>query len=396
MCTPQPMLIPSVTNDQDDITWIMDVVLGGGEGARHFSIYCVEVLNRLMSGGGAATTAAILFISFLLFFGWKRKPFIRSLESKHVLVTGASSGIGLEIAKEALAQGSFVTLIARNLVKLEKSFEKLLEEVKCDPQMINIKVADISNYEAISVAINESFQWRPIDILVCNAGWGRSCYFDEMGIEDIDQTIGTNLNGTIYTLRVALPLMKQRSFAHPSSVVLMGSLASLFLVYGGGIYTATKHALRGIAESLKLELLPYNIRVSFICPGFVTTPLLEEVLESGNPELNDLAKEVNMIKREKVEDPKNVAKTTLEAAKEGRFLVTKGFLGFILSTLSRGITPADSFAKILFEMIVFVPARLVGFIVYAHMSTHIWWNYLKMRAAQNSPQMESTRHKFFI
>eukprot|EP01018_Ginkgo_biloba_P015655 Gb_17837 [translate_table: standard] len=337
-----------------------------------------------MSGGGAATTAAILFISFLLFFfGWKRTPFIRSLESKHVLVTGASSGIGLEIAKEALAQGSFVTLIARNLVKLEQSVEKLLEEVKCDPQMINIKVADIGNYEAISVAINESFQWRPIDILVCNAGWGGSCYFDEMGIEDIDQTIGTNLNGTIYTLRVALPLMKQRSFAHPSSVVLMGSLASLFLVYGGGIYTATKHALRGIAESLKLELLPYNIRVSFICPGFVTTPLLENVLESGNTKLNDLAIEVHQIKREKLEDPKNVAKTTLEAAKEGRFLVATGFLGFILSTLSRGIIPADSFAKTLFELILFVPVRLFGFIIYAHISKQIWWNHLRMGAAQN-------------
>eukprot|EP01018_Ginkgo_biloba_P025117 Gb_18260 [translate_table: standard] len=78
----------------------------------------------------------------------------------------------------------------------------------------------------ISMAIKQSFQWKAIDVLVCNAGVARTAYLDEAPIQDLHAMIGTNLTGVINTLHAALPLMKQRS-AQPSSVVLVSSLAAL-------------------------------------------------------------------------------------------------------------------------------------------------------------------------
>eukprot|EP01018_Ginkgo_biloba_P025115 Gb_18258 [translate_table: standard] len=254
---------------------------------------------------------AILFLILLiLFFIWKRAPFVHGLQSKHVLITGGSSGIGLEIAKEAVAQGSFV--------------------------------ADISDYEAISVAINESFEWRPVDILVCNAALARSGYLYEVGIDEIDLIIRTNLTGTVYTLRVALPLMKKRSNTHPSAIVLMGSLASFHVLYGHGLYTATKYALRGLAECLRLELLPYKIGVSLVCPGFVETPMLQDIEDNIDSGMSEIASKVCFYNRSHAEDPREVAKATLEAVKQGRYLVTDEFHNLGIRPCGHLVAPSQA------------------------------------------------------
>ncbi|KAH9326342.1 hypothetical protein KI387_006520, partial [Taxus chinensis] len=197
---------------------------------------------------------------------------------KHVLITGGSSGIGLEIAKEAISQGAYVTLVARDSSKLKKAYEEILEEEQCDEDRINIKVADVSDYEAISTAICGAFQWRPIDILVCNAAVAKLSYLNQIPIEEITASVGTNLTGTLHTVHVALPLMKQRSsHSQGSAVVFMGALASLYPLYGSGLYTSTKYVVRGLAQTLRLELFPYNIGVTLVCPGFVNTPMLNEM-----------------------------------------------------------------------------------------------------------------------
>ncbi|XP_057852130.1 3-dehydrosphinganine reductase TSC10B-like [Cryptomeria japonica] len=220
----------------------------------------------------------VTLLLIVICFVWKRPvPIFENLQGKHVLITGGSSGIGLEIAKEVLAQGCYATLVARNRSRLLKAVEEILEEVKCNRDRIDIKVADVSDYRAVFVAVNEAFEWKPIDILVCNAGLAYSSYLDKMHVEEIDLTIGTNLTGTVYTLNVALPLMKQRSNLHPSAVVLMGSLSSMYVLYGHALYTATKYAMRGLAEALRLELLPFNIKVTHVCPGFVDTPMLRNI-----------------------------------------------------------------------------------------------------------------------
>eukprot|EP01018_Ginkgo_biloba_P025122 Gb_16341 [translate_table: standard] len=177
---------------------------------------------------------------------------------------------------EALVQGAFVTLISRTSANLYSAIQRLLKDVPCDPARMFSKVADVGNYEAIRAAIQEAYEWKPIDVLICNAGLTRGGQIDNQSVEDVDLIIRTNLTGTIYSVHAALPLMKKHSKENPTSIVLIGSLASKYMFYGHSVYTATKHAVRGLAESLRLELLPYNIYISLVCPGFVDTPLLEE------------------------------------------------------------------------------------------------------------------------
>jgi len=73
---------------------------------------------------------------------------------------------------------------------------------------VGLKFADVSDYKKISEAIKESHMWRPIDVLICNAGFVRSQYLEDTSIEDLDLIIQTNLTGTLYTLHAALPFMK--------------------------------------------------------------------------------------------------------------------------------------------------------------------------------------------
>jgi 3-dehydrosphinganine reductase len=89
--------------------------------------------------GAMSITTTFLFICFLLSL-WKRTPTIHSFKSKHVLISGGSSGLGLEIAKQALAQGSYVTIIPRNLSNLQKAIEEILKEIGFEKDSINLKV----------------------------------------------------------------------------------------------------------------------------------------------------------------------------------------------------------------------------------------------------------------
>ncbi|GLJ08860.1 hypothetical protein SUGI_0097250 [Cryptomeria japonica] len=321
--------------------------------------------------GALSTVIAIIVISFLLSI-WKPYTHVRSLQNKHVLITGGSTGIGLEIAKEAIAQGSYVTLIARNISKLNEAAHQILQELQCDKNRINIKVADVTDYEAISAAIKESFQWIPVDVLICNAGVAKVGYLEQMSVEWIDSIVGTNIRGTLYTLKVALPIMKERSFKHPSALVLVGSIASMYPLYGGGVYTATKYALKGLAENLRLELFPTNIGVSFACPGFVETPLLSEMEDSVTvPILAEVAETVTFYDRNKAENPRDVARVILGAVIQGKsFVATSGQGGKLLSLLTAGILPADSFVNAVINMIILVPMRIIGY-VYAV----IWINH---------------------
>lgn len=80
---------------------------------------------------------------------------------------------------------------------------------------------------AVAAAIVESFEWKPIDILICNAGTAIHGFLDGMKVRELDAVTRTNVLGCAYPLHAALPLMKARSSQHPSSIVLIGSLSGL-------------------------------------------------------------------------------------------------------------------------------------------------------------------------
>jgi 3-dehydrosphinganine reductase len=226
-----------------------------------------------------ALLVVTLGVSFLILRRRKKPYFIASFAGKHVLITGASSGIGLALSKKSLQEGAFVTLVARNSAKLEQVAGSLLKDLQCSPDRILTKVADVGDYASIARVMEEALAWRPIDVLMCNAGVTQTGFFEDVKLKDINSIVQTNLLGTIYTVHASLPSLKQHSRTHPVSIVFIASLASLWLSYGSSVYTGTKHALKGIAESLALELLPFNMRVNLVCPGFTESPMLDDGMQ---------------------------------------------------------------------------------------------------------------------
>ncbi|GLJ08856.1 hypothetical protein SUGI_0097190 [Cryptomeria japonica] len=305
-----------------------------------------------------------------------RSPWLQSLEGKHVLITGGSSGIGLAIAKEALSQGAFVTLVARSSTKLEKAEQNLVKDGATKHKILT-KVADVGVYETLAKAIKEAFEWRAVDVLVCNAGAAKTALLDEGRIEDLHAIIRTNLTGVVNTLHVGIPLLKQRSAQTLMSIVLMNSRSGMYALYGNSVYTATKHALKGLGETLKLELMPYNIRISMVFPGFVDTPMLNYSGLEDDKDILQMIKDISFYSRSRIETPEHVAKYTLEETKKGTFLITSQFGGLVLSIFSRGPMPAESFGRALIELILCIPFRLFSFVVACYVYYVIQHRYNK-------------------
>ncbi|MCO5550994.1 hypothetical protein L7F22_004489 [Adiantum nelumboides] len=306
----------------------------------------------------------------------KLKLHIPSLRGKHVLITGGSSGIGLALARHCLLHGSYVTLISRNPERLSNAARELVDghctanfslNGRTAPPFndrILLKAADVSDAEAMSKVITESFSWRPIDVLVCNAGISIVGPFDTMKVSDLETVTRTNLLGCVYTIHAALPLMKARSKHHPCSIVIMSSLSGLVFVYGANVYSATKHALKGLAEVLRFELLSCNIKVSLVCPGFTETPLLDGLEDHHATEGN----KIFFYDRAYAEEASVVAAKTMEGVKQGKYLITTSVAGLIIRILARGWTPAESLSDALIELLFLVPIRV---------GSHFWFPFAK-------------------
>ena len=174
-----------------------------------------------------------------------------SAKNKNVLITGASAGIGAELAKNFAIQGSSLALLARNkdaLMEVAKECRNLgspsVEVFKCD--MTN----NSQIKEAICSAL-KIFGGR-LDVIVLNAGRSQGCYFEEIkDVESIDYMLRLNINGVINAIHYSLPSIPK---SLNSRIVIISSVAGLIPVPYRTIYCATKHALVGFANALRLEL----------------------------------------------------------------------------------------------------------------------------------------------
>ncbi|KAI5061337.1 hypothetical protein GOP47_0023842 [Adiantum capillus-veneris] len=329
---------------------------------------------------GICIAVAVGLLATVCFLLAKKAVFIKSLQDKHVFITGASSGIGLAIAKKCLLEGAFVTFVSRSLKNLEGAADKLLEETQCGRDKIQYQVADVGDYAAITASVRQALLWKPIDVLVCNAGLTRGGYLEKSSLEDIDTVIRTNLNGSIYPLHEALPSLKEHSATHPVSIVFISSLASFMFMYGHAAYTASKYAVRGLAESLRCELLPYsNMRVTLMCPGFVNTPFLDELDNQG--EITEVLHKVNLLNKKSSESPEHAASCTVESLKRGSYLVVTQPIGHHMLALGRGVIPADSVGRNLFELIMLVPFRILSLIFGFNIRSSVLTTVRKYRKA---------------
>lgn len=184
---------------------------------------------------------------------------------KIALITGATSGIGRAIALRLSEEGYDLIVTGRRAEKLEQAARELSARSRVLPL-----VFDVRSPEQVRECLgNLPEDWKDIDVLVNNAGLAAGLEpLQEGSIEDWERMIDTNIKGLLYVSRVVLPGMIARRRGH---VFNLGSIAGKETYLNGNVYCATKHAVDSLSRSMRMECLPYQVKVTQICPGAVET-----------------------------------------------------------------------------------------------------------------------------
>jgi dehydrogenase/reductase SDR family member 7B len=202
---------------------------------------------------------------------------MQSLRDKRVLITGASSGIGRAVAERLASMGAHIALAARNLQTLE---EARAEVVRHGVQALVLQT-DVTEAEQCRIAVENTVrELGGLDILICSAGLSLRAYFEGTSLETLEQVMRVNFFGTLYATHFALPHVKQAK----GSLVAISSLTGKRGVPSYALYGASKFAIQGLYEALRLELQPDGVHVGIVSPAFVDTPLRTNVLAAnGKP-----------------------------------------------------------------------------------------------------------------
>jgi NAD(P)-dependent dehydrogenase (short-subunit alcohol dehydrogenase family) len=187
------------------------------------------------------------------------------LNGQVALITGANRGIGLAIAERLGDMGARLAICARNSEKLNQAALSLQNR----GAEIFSRMADVTDLADILKMVNETrAALGPIDILVNNAGIGHFGPFHDLSEDQWDKTLNTNLKSVFLMSRAVAPEMIQRRTGH---IINIASLAGKNAFAGGSIYCASKFGLMGLTACMAEDLRNYNIRVSAVCPGSVST-----------------------------------------------------------------------------------------------------------------------------
>jgi NAD(P)-dependent dehydrogenase (short-subunit alcohol dehydrogenase family) len=182
------------------------------------------------------------------------------------LITGASSGIGLQIAKAALAAGNKVVATGRDASKVTKAIGDATDN------LLVVKM-DVTDPAEISTAIDSVIdKFGTIDVLVNNAGNFYAGFFEELSQAQVERQIATNLFGPMNVTRSVLPVMRKSRSGH---IITISSTAGLVGYELCTAYAASKFGLEGWMESLQMEVAPFGIHTTIVEPGFFRTNLLE-------------------------------------------------------------------------------------------------------------------------
>jgi len=186
--------------------------------------------------------------------------------SKIILVTGASSGFGKAIATKFAAGGWNVILTARRKEKLDELSKAL--ESNYGIKTLSL-IFDVQDKKAVFDNLqNLPTEWQAINILVNNAGLalGRDS-FENANLEDWETMIDTNVKGLLYASKAVLPMLIKEK----GHIINIGSTAGKEVYKDGNVYCASKHAVDAISKAQRIDLLPYQIKVTAIHPGAADT-----------------------------------------------------------------------------------------------------------------------------
>jgi len=211
------------------------------------------------------------------------------------IVTGASSGIGYSTSLALSKAGLRVAIGARRVDKL-KVLEK--EIIKNNQEVFAGKLDVTTKSDCDSFVDTVVSKWGRVDVLVNNAGLMPLSYFKNGKVEEWEQMIDVNIKGVLYCTSAVIPHMLKEKSGH---IVNMSSVAGRIVFAGGTVYCATKHAITAFSEGIRKELSPkYNIRVTCIEPGAVSTELLDTITDESMAGFVQVTKNMEILQSEDI------------------------------------------------------------------------------------------------
>jgi NADP-dependent 3-hydroxy acid dehydrogenase YdfG len=197
----------------------------------------------------------------------------RNIEGKVVVITGASSGVGEATARLLSSQGAAVVLGARRVERIQA----LAAELNKGADQALAVPTDVTKHEQVKRLVDGAVEtFGRVDVILNNAGLMPHSPLERLKIEDWDRMIDVNLRGILYGIAAVLPHMKAQNSGH---ILFTSSVAGHKVRPGSTVYAATKTAVRVIAEGLRQEVKPYNIRTTIISPGAMKTELADSITE---------------------------------------------------------------------------------------------------------------------
>jgi NAD(P)-dependent dehydrogenase (short-subunit alcohol dehydrogenase family) len=246
---------------------------------------------------------------------------VAGASGRHVVVTGAGTGIGRAIALRLARDGARLSLLARNEARLQSTADEIARESREKPLVLSLDVRDRAAVEGRFDELSKAS--GPIHALVANSGIGGP---NSSGVNDrFDDLIATNLTGTYSCLRAAERHLAQGPSAR--HLVVISSILARIGVPGYSGYCASKAGLLGLVRALAAELAPQNVQVNAVCPGWVNTEMAHEGLDGMAKAMKTTRDEAHRIAMQAVplgrmSEPEDVA----------------GLVAWLISPDARGVT----------------------------------------------------------
>ena len=243
---------------------------------------------------------------------------MKNFDQKLVLVTGGSSGIGLELAKQLAQSGANVWILARRFTVLQNALKEI-EALRVRPdQTFGLLLADVSEECQINSVLDEFLKTTGTpDLLINSVGYSRPGFILDQDTEFFHKLININYLGTVHVVKRIAPAMVERRSGH---IVNLSSMAGFIGLIGYGAYGASKYAIAGFSDVLRIELKPYQVKVSIVYPPDTATPGFEE----DQAHLPAITRQVSA-DNNKIMSARDVAADIIKSIKRDRYVITPGF-----------------------------------------------------------------------